>query len=378
MDKKIRVGIFAVAIMVILSGCAQTNIDQSKKENLKIGVVAPLTGEMATWGESVRGGAEIAVDEINSTGGVNGQKIDLIFEDNFACDKTASVNAINKLIKMNNSKINLMTCSGAVLATAPITEQAKTIMMVPGGSTAAIAEAGDYVFRTTISDDIQAKNLSKFIADSMKIKRIAIIYVNNDYGVGFFNNLSTEISTNGGQIVKSEKYSPEDTEFRTQLTNIKNTSPDALIIICYGKEGGTIAKQARELGIRVQLIGTDNFGTNEVATAGGQAVDGAIFSTEGIDMEQPRTKHLIDAYTQKYNHVPPVDYVVADTYDAIRLLADAISARGYNPDGIKDYLYGVKDYAGASGVITMNSNGDAFKPTQIRQIRNGKLVNYQN
>jgi branched-chain amino acid transport system substrate-binding protein len=149
------------------------------------------------------------------------------------------------------------------------------------------------------------------------------------------------------------------------------------VIISYGSEGGLIAKQARELGINIQLIGTDNFGTKEVVETGKESVEGAIFSTPALDERRPEAQELKRKFETKYGKEPPVIIAVADAYDAMNILAKAIQAKGYDPLEVKDYLYSLKNYPGISGTISIDQNGDAEKPISLQVIKNGQFVPYE-
>jgi branched-chain amino acid transport system substrate-binding protein len=381
MNKTAKTILWLVVAVIILAGIyygvSKKPTAPTIKEPIKIGVIAPLSGEMANWGESMKGGIEIAVDELNSTGGIDGRRIEIILEDNQACDKTASVTAFRKLIDVDKVKVVMIGCSGATLAVAPLAEENKVILLTPMASAAKISEAGDFIFRTSISDNIQGKILGKYIIEKLNFKKIGVIYVNNDYGLGLFDNLKSTFENMGGKIVQAEKYEFGATDFKTQLIKIKAQSPDALLIISYGSEGGLIAKQARELGINIQIIGTDNFGTKEVVESGKSAVEGAIFSTPALDETKPEIQILKAEFQKRYGKEPPILIAVADAYDAAKILLKAIQMKGYDAFGIKDYLYSVKDYLGVTGIITINKNGDAEKPIFLQTIKNGQFVPYE-
>ncbi|MFA5029529.1 MAG: ABC transporter substrate-binding protein [Patescibacteria group bacterium] len=383
MSKKTKIIWLIIALVVIIAiigyALALTNKANSQDtEPIKIGVIAPLTGDLVNWGGSMKGGIEIAVKEWNDRGGINGQQIQLIFEDNKTCDKTEAVTAFNKLISVDKVKATMVGCSGSVLATAPIAEQSKVILLTTLASAAKISQAGNYIFRTCISDAVQGANLADFLYHQLNTPEVAVIYASNDYGVGFFDNFKSTYEASGGKILDAETYLPEATDFRTALTKIKEKNPTSLVIISYGSEGGLIAKQARELGINAQIIGSDNFGVKEVVTAGDSAAEGAIFITSALDDQNQKVKDLKTKYISAYNQDPPIMSAVANSYDGTNLLLNAIKSSGYNPDGVKNYLYGVKNYDGVSGPITIDSNGDSHMTSMMQQIKNGQFVPYQN
>ncbi len=375
MTKTAKTILWVVIIVIVIGAIWYGLTRKPAEEVIKIGVITPLSSDMVNWGESMKGGIEIAVDERNSI--INGKPIQLIFEDNKACDSKETVTAMRKLIDIDKVKVTLVGCSGATMSAAPIAEENQVILLTPMASAGQISQAGDFVFRTSISDTAMGKFLGKYLIEKLNFKKIAVLYANNDYGVGFFNNLKPSFENSGGEILQAEEYIFGATDFRTNLTKIKAKSPEALVVISYGQEGGLIAKQIKELDIDVQIIGGDNFGTQEVVEAGGEAVEGAIFTTPALDETKPEVIELKEKFQNKYGKEPPVLISVADGYDAANLLLDAIEEKGYNPFGIKDYLYSIKDYPGISGVITIDENGDAVKPVSIQTIKNGQFVPYE-
>lgn len=378
-SKSLLVVIVILAITVISAWIAiisKSKLSGNEAETIKIGVIAPLTSDMSNWGSSMKGGIELAVSEWNGHDGINGKKIQLIFEDNKSCDKTEAVTAFNKLANVDKVKAVIVGCSGSVLSVAPLAEQNKIILLTTLASAAKISQAGDYVFRTCISDAVQGKNLADFLYNKLDTKDAAVIYVNNDYGVGFLDAFKTTFESAGGKIVDSEVYQPESTDFRTFLIKIKARNPSALVIISYGSEGGLIAKQTKEMGINSHLIGSDNFGVKEVVAAGGKAVEGTIFVTSALDDKNKKVQDLKSSYILSYKTEPPIMSAVANSYDGTNLLLSAIKSKGYNADSIKDYLYAVKNYDGVSGIINMDKNGDANMPSTIQQIKNGNFLPY--
>lgn len=378
MDKTIKTVLVIIVLALIIWGITSLpGSEPAQGEPIKIGVIAPLTGDMSNWGESMKNGIEIATNELNDQGGIDGRKVEIIVEDNKACDNTTTVSAFNKLVDIDKVKAVIVGCSGAVLSVAPIAEQNKIILLTTVASAAKISDAGDYVFRVCVSDAVQGKNLGDYIANRLDKKSVGVIYVNNDYGVGFFNNFKNSFENNGGDIVQSEIYEANATDFRTNLVKIKQADPEALVVINYGSEGGIIAKQARELGINYQIIGSDNFGVKEVIDAGGNFVEGAIFVTSVLDDNKKETKELKQKHLDYYKNEPSIMIAVATSYDGMNLLLNAIKSEGYNTDSIKDFLYSVEDYNGASGLITIDENGDAQMGSTIQIIKDGQFVPYE-
>ncbi len=362
-----------IVLIIVIAGTAlltSSNMQPTRpaKEAIKIGFIGPLSGELASWGSSMQGGVKLAADELSKTGST---KLDIIYEDD-QCDKTRSVNAMRKLIDVDRVKLIIgPLCSGTVLADAPIAEQNKVILL-GFGSAAAISEAGDYVFRPSYSDAYQGEFLGSEITE--KFKKMGILYVNNDYGTGLLNGFKKSFISNGGMIGAEDTYSFEDRDWRAQLTKIKSSGPSAVLLITYGREGGLIAKQARELGINVQIVGTDNFGTRDVIEAGGESVEGAVFTFPApLDETNTAVKDFKNKYIELNGKEPPILFVAANAYDATKVSAQALSAAGNDGEKIKTFLYAMPPYNGISGIMKFDANGDASKEFVFQTIKDGKF-----
>lgn len=361
-NNKMKVLIILLTAVIVISGCVQ------QQDTVKIGFIGPLSGEISNWGLSLQGGVRLAVSEINE----KGRNLEVIYEDD-KCDKTLSVNALRKLIEIDKVSIVIgPLCSGTVLADAPIAEENKVILL-GFGSAASISDAGDYVFRPSYSDSSQGEFLAKNIIS--KFKNVGIIYVNNDYGIGLFSGFKRVFIDKGGKIVAEEKYNFEDKDWRTQLAKIKSEAPDALIIISYGREGGLIAKQSREIGIKVQIIGTDNFGTKDVIEAGGNAVENAIFTFSApLDETNIKINEFKSNYTKINNNQPDILFVATNAYDTVKIVNEAINTVGNNATKIKSFLYDMPAYNGISGIIDFDEKGDATKDFVFQSIKNGTFT----
>jgi len=370
----IIIAILIIAFVVYVGVTGDKALEE--KETIKIGAILPLSGEIANWGTDIEGGMKLAIEEINKAGGIDNKNFQVIYEDD-QCDKTKAVTAAQKLIDIDKVKIIIgPLCSGSVVAAAPVAENAK-IVMLGFGSTAAISDAGDYIFRHTYSDADQGKFLAEQIYNSFGFKNINAIYVNNDYGIGLFDGLKKTFSNLGGTVASEQPYDFETADFRTILTKIKNSPAEALLLVSYGKEGGLLAKQAKELGINLQIFATDNFGAQDVITVGEDAVNGVIFSASiPPDEKNPRIKSFKEQYSVQNNSEPGVLWIAASGYDAANITINAIKESGYDSDSIKNYFYSLKNYPGLAGDISFDGNGDATKDFMLQTVKDGKFVPY--
>src|SRR5882672_12121571 len=267
-----------------------------------IGHVASLTGDTATFGQSTDRGMRLAFDELNAKGGVLGRQFDLRSEDDRSLTEEART-AAQKLLQRDQVVALLgEIASSRSLAAAPEAQRSRVPMITPGSTNPKVTEVGDYIFRACFIDPFQGTVMARFAVEELKVKKVAILFdFKQDYSVGladFFRKKFTEL---GGEIVADERYTSGDIEFRAQLTTIRAAKPDAIFVPGYYTELGLIAKQARELGIGVPLLGGDGWDSEKTLEIGGSAVEGYYFSTHyAADSDSPKVQEFVKRFTQKY------------------------------------------------------------------------------
>jgi branched-chain amino acid transport system substrate-binding protein len=258
------------------------------------------------------------------------------------------------------------------LAIAPLAEAHKTVMISPASTTPKLTDAGDFVFRVIPSGSLRAKILADYIYNQRGLRRLAALYINNEGGIGGASAFKAQFTHLGGTIVIEETYAQGATDLRAQLTKIKAANADGVMAGSYPPDTVLILQHARELEMRVPLFFTTESVENpDVLRQAGEAANGAIYILAAPAAGAAPDK-FVRAFEGKFGHRPEV--FAAEGYDVVRLVADAIAAaRGsaFNGPGIRDFLYGVRDYAGASGTITFDRNGDVIKPYAIRTIEGG-------
>jgi branched-chain amino acid transport system substrate-binding protein len=339
-----------------------------------VGEYGSLTGTTATFGQSTHNGITQAFDEINAAGGLLGKKVRVLVEDDRSQPEEATT-AVTKLI--NQSHVVAMlgeVSSSRSLAAAPICQANKVPMVSPSSTNPRVTQVGDYIFRVCFIDPFQAPVMAKFAANTLKIKRVAILTdVRNDYSIGLQTFFRQSFKSLGGEIVAEQSYSEGDSDFRAQLTQIKAANPEAIYLPGYYTEAATIARQARELGITVPLMGGDGWDSPKLFEIGGDALDGCYISNHySVDDPSPAIQKFVAEYKTRYKASP--DALAALGYDAARILADAIKRAG-STDGekVRDALKTVKDFAGVTGKITINGDRNAVKPAVVLKIEKGKF-----
>jgi branched-chain amino acid transport system substrate-binding protein len=361
----------ALALALALSPLAGCKKDGSANE-IRIGHYASMNGDTATFGQSADKGIRLAMEEINSAGGVLGKQINVITEDDRSVTSEARTTA-QKLITRDQVVALLGEVSSSrSIAAAPVAQQAKIPMLSPGSTNPKVTEVGDFIFRNCFIDPFQGEAMARFAMETLGKKRFAILYANNsDYSVGLRDYITQAVQAGGGQVVAQESYAEkQDKDFTGLLTKIKAANPEAIFVPGYYTEAGLIADQARKLGLNVPLIGGDGWDSDVLVKAGGDAIEGNYFTNHySPDEQRPEVQAFVQAYKKKYNGEVP-DAMAVLGYDAMKMMADAIKrAGGTDGQKIRDALAATKDFPGAGGKITINEKRNADKPIVVVQVK---------
>ena len=371
MKKQIAlIGIALLTMAILFSGCVQEQPVQGE-ETIKIGVLLPLTGPAAEYGTASQKGLILAQRQLNETRGAGESEIELLIE-NSECDTKKAIAAFNKLVEVDGVKVVIGDiCSSATLALAPIAEEKKVVLISPGSSNPSISQAGDYVFRTWPSDDLQGKFLAKFVSEEFPGAKVAVIYINNDYGKGLEGVFSENFL---GEIVASEAFEESATDFRTQILKVKEAGPQVVLLASFAKEIGRILKQAKELDLEAQFIGGEGTKDQTVLDAAGNAAEGLIGTIPHVKETETR-KRFMEAFEKEFGEEPGITGDAA--YDALFIIVKTMRACGNTSECVKGQLYALEGFEGASGKISFDKNGDIKKGYDLVTIKNGEFVLYE-
>jgi branched-chain amino acid transport system substrate-binding protein len=369
-----------VIVLLLIGGWAiyqNQNPAPASGEPIKIGYIGPLSGDAAVYGETEKNIIGYAIDDINKNGGISGQPLEIIYEDG-KCNGKDATTAAQKLISVDHVQIILGgVCSSETLAAAPIAEKGKVILLSGFSSSPDIAKAGEYIFRNAPSDADVAKLDAETIA--AKYKKVAILSENADYSLGIKNVMKEVFSSKDVQVVADENYTGATSDFRSILTKIKSVNPDVLYVNpgSSPKDGGLIAKQARELGIAAPIHGNFLLGTLDALAAGGDALEGVVIS-DSIELNAD-TKNLKTIYKEKFGTDPAHDLMMGTAYDRAYIIKMALDKVGNDATKIKDYLNNMGEYKGVIGSYTFDDNGDLLGQASLFTevvIKNGQKVPY--
>jgi branched-chain amino acid transport system substrate-binding protein len=352
--------IFVLIILIALYFLLQYLKNNTNQAIIKIGFMGPLSGNEASYGESIKRGVDLAVKEMGLT------NVEVIYEDS-QCKPNEAVNAINKLINIDKVVAIIgEVCSGATLAAAPIAESNKVVMISPASTAPKITEAGDYIFRVVPSDALQGAFGAKLLKDK-GYKKLAILYGNEEYGVGFEKVLRENFEKLGGKVVASESFERGTTDLRTQITKIKASKPDALYIISNAPESSVAAlRQLKELKVQATIFGSEGLKSDDIIKNAKEAAEGLIVSSVTAGNDEFIKKHIAE-----YNKEPGP--FAAFGYDAFKAIALAIENGAKTSEDIKNALYQLK-FDGATGVIDFDDNGDVGGNYDVFIVKNGKFV----
>ena len=353
-----------LTFLVVLSGCQNKDADK-----IVIGNFGSMTGAEATFGISTRDGIILAVEEYNKAGGLLGKQIELKSYDNQGKPEEARL-SVEKLINVDNVVAVLgEVASTRSLAAAPVAQQYKVPMISPSSTNPLVTQKGDYIFRVCFIDPFQGEVMAKFAFNSLKLKKAAILRDSkSDYSMGLANYFIKTFEALGGTVIADEKFVSGDVDFKAQLTSIKNKKPEFIFIPGYYTEVGLIARQAREQGLKVPLMGGDGWDSDKLTEIGGESVNGSYFSNHyTVEDPRPEVQNFIKNYEVRFGTKP--DALAASGYDAARVLFEAITrAKSIAGDKIRDQIAATKDFNGATGIITINEKRDATKSAVVLQV----------
>ena len=357
--------LLVLAVLSVFSlQCTKKNTNE-----ILIGQFGSLTGSEATFGTSTDRGVRLAFEDINAKGGIHGKQIKLItLDDQGKAEEAAQ--AVTRLITQDRVVAVLgEVASTRTLAAAPIAQQYKVPLITPSSTNPKVTDVGDQIFRVCFIDPFQGTVMAKFAVEHLKVKKVAILRdVKSDYSMGLADFFAAKTKELGGEIISDVSYSSGDTNFKAQLTKIKGTNPEAIFIPGYYTEVGLIAKQAKELGLNVPLMGGDGWDSSKLSEIGGAAINGHYFSNHyTTESKEPQVVDFVTRYRSKYNESP--DGLAALGYDAALILAEALKS---NPEvtsaNVREALTKIKDFNGVTGKITIDSNRNAIKSAVVVKV----------
>ena len=378
MNKNITVLVIIAMLTVItaFSGCTDNTSEgeiETTDEIVNIGSILPLTGDLAVYGQSIKNGADLAVDEINAAGGADGKQIKIIYEDNRG-EATDTVTALHKLADADEVPVILgAVVSTNTLAIAPLAEEKEVVLISPTSTSPKLTQWEDgYVFRVIASDSYQGVAMAE-LATEMGYNEVAVMYLNNEYGVGFKDVFVEEFGKLGGTVLTEIANDEGNTDFRSGLTNLKEVDPSAVMIVGYVKESSIIFKQATELGINTQWLCSEGHKSDDLIELSGD-------SSEGILVLYPATAAELGDfkanYNATYNEEPGI--FAAEGYDMVQAAVKAMEA-AHSTTGTAAIKASIRDldFNGPSGHKVFDRFGDVPAAYDVWTVNNGSFELYK-
>lgn len=377
--KKIAAMISVMALCFSMVACSEEvatsetsggSSSSSDSDVIKFGFVYPLTGSVPNIGAACKNGSQLAIDEINAAGGINGKQIEAVFEDDENKPATAP-NAITKLIEQDSVDLVFGSyASSCSIAMTPIAAQNKKVMISVGSTNAKVtAEGGEYVFRACFIDPLQGEVAAKFVKEDLEADKVAMLYdVGKDYCVGISSTFKDTYSELGGEVVYEGKYNTGDSDFKSYLTEIKNSDATVLYLPDDYDVVGLIAKQVKEIGLDIQLMSSDSCSDPGLVEVGGDAVEGTYF-TDHVSIQAENLSDFVTNYKEKFGEDPGSFAVLG--YDAVYIAKAAIEKAGStDSDAIKEALKTIDEKCGTTN-YKFDENGDPIKSVVVNQVKSG-------
>lgn len=391
--KAISLGLCVAMAATALVGCGDNgstasteSVETSGELTWRIGGIGPTTGSAAQYGQGVQNAIQIAVDEINEAGGINGYQISFNFQDDEA-DAQKSVNAYNTLKDWGMQILEGTVTSGACAAVSAETYNDRIFQLTPSASSTSVTEGHDNTFQICFSDPNQGTVSADYIADNALGTKIGIIYDSSDpYSSGVYQNFATEAANVGLEIVATEAFTADNkTDFSTQLQKCKDAGADLLFLPFYYQEGSVVLTQANQMGYEPTMFGVDGFdGLLGVKDFDVSLAEGVYLLTPfAADAEDEATQSFVSKYEEQFGGTP--NQFAADAYDGVYILKEALEASNLTPaasneeicDALITAIQNVT-YNGLTGEnMTWNAAGEVSKDPKAVIIQDGGYVSVQ-
>ena len=348
-------------------------------ENIRIGVASPYTGNLAAYGDNVKAGVNLKLKEINDAGGINGQKVELVWGDDLCQPKDAGT--VGSKFAADKSIVAVIghLCSSATLAAMPIYVRNGLPTISPTSTNPTIGDVGmGWFFRNCYTDDFQGKFLALYVvANLLKKNKVAIFYENNDYAIGLKNSFLSGAKSASVTVTGAEAYMTGTTDFTPQLTKLLRDKPEAIFLCGYHPEGALIAGQARKLGFTGPLFGADGIDNEDYIKIGGKAAENTYLTVPFLAASAgPAGKDFAKRFKKAYDR--DVDWMSANAYDCLGILAQVIAKTGPDRKKIRDGLAALNSkangYKGITGMTYFDEKGNCSKPAFVKMVKNGKFV----
>lgn len=343
---------------------------------IKLAVIAPLTGDFAQYGEAYRTAVELTVSQVNAAGGIDGKMLAYdIFDDKNDARESATLAG---RIAADNSYIAVVGpfASTCALACAPILQNAGIVEMCPTCTHPDLTATGDYIFRGAITSELEAPIFADVTLNKLDAKRVGIIYTQDDWGITTEQEYAAKLEELGGTVVIAESYISGSTrDFTPILTKIANEDIELLFVAAMYNDSAMILEQLKQLGYegRFKIQGTGSLYTDEFLELAGDNAEG-MYITASFYAANPaeNVQQFVSEYTEMFGSEP--NLFAASVYDGVGLIVEALRNGATDRQSLRDNLAAIKDYQGVTGNASFNENRDVIKDEVVLKIEDGKFV----
>ncbi len=370
-----RKGFWAIIVVTMVLALLVASCGPAKPKTYKVGLINHLTGDAAAYGQSMKKGTEIALDEINAAGGIKGVKVEVIYED----DRLSAADARTAFLKLvETDKVPVIMGSGSStvsLALCPLAQERKVVQISSISTAPSLMNCGKYFFSMMASDTAQGPEWVK-VLEHLGKKEAAVMYINNDYGIGVKDTFVAEMDRKGYKVLIAQPFELGGTDFRTEILKVKEVNPAVTFIVDHVREAAIVFKQARELGFTTQWVTDVSIVAKEVPELAGKEATEGVWGLRAGSMETPEYKKFAAAFEKKHGESPTIWADFA--YDTMMMVAKAIEKGGYTADGVQKALFEVGEtYVGPSGAKKINEYGIAYGVYDWMIVKNGEWTLYR-
>lgn len=365
--------IFIIIVSLMIISYGHTMGKRPEIEDHKIGVVLSLTDRGATYGQRALKGMQLAIDEINAKEPFRSNPIKLIVEDSKSSAQQA-LSAFRKLVDIDHVFVTIgFVLSDEVLTCAPVANDKKVVLLTTAAGSDKIKDAGDYIFRNRESASLQTQAIASTSVERFGFEKIAILHSNSANGVSYRDGFKDAVEKLGGRIIASVGYNEGKTDYRSEIEQLRASSPKAVYLAGLDNEMGLILKQSKEVGFKTQFFASPGAISQRLLDIAKNSAEGLVCASApfNIESDDSRVRSFTAAFKSHFGETP--DFIAANSYDAIYMISDLFKKGTKNGDQIKEGLYAVKDYPGVGGKTTFDSYGEVTKPIVLVQVKHGKF-----
>lgn len=372
--QKIVLGGLGVLVLVVAAIAFIIKASSSPSTEYHVGVVLSLTGRGATYGQRALNGMQLAVDELNATVPFRDRPIKLLVEDSQSSAPQA-LSAFRKLVDIDRIAVALgFVLSDEVLTCAPVANERQVVILSTAAGSDKIKDAGDYIFRNRESASLQAQAIVQACVKRFQLREVAILHSNAANGISYRDSFQGALQQLGGRVPVAVGYNEGKTDYRAEIERLRAQSPRAIYLAGLDHELGLILKQAREVGFAAQFFSSAGAISEKLLEIAGPAAEGLVCGSAPFSVESndARVKAFAQTFRTRFGEAP--DFIAANSYDAIYILALLFRGGKVDSREIKNGLYATRDFPGIGGRTTFDSYGEVTKPIELVVVNNGRFV----